>query len=68
MLSKNTKENYKKDLIQYLNHQAEHNQRKIKIKDTQADIIRTTMEVMINLITSSQKTLSDTIINLTKNH
>ena len=68
MLSKNTKENYKKDLIQYLNHQVEHNQRKIKIKDTQADIIRTTMEVMINLITSSQKTLSDTIINLTKNH
>ena len=56
MLSKKTKKNYKRDLIQYLSHQVQHNQCKIKIRYTQAAIIQTKMKIMINLTTSSQKT------------
>ena len=66
MPSKKTRKNYKRDLIQYLNHQAQHKQCKIKLTETQAAIIQTTMKDMINLITSSQKTSSAAIINLTK--
>ena len=66
MLSKTTKRNYKWDLIQHLNHQVQHNQRNIKIRDTQTAIIQTRMKVMTNLTTSSQKTSSATITNLTK--
>ena len=63
MPSKKTKKNYKRDLIQYLNHQAQHKKRKIK---TQAAIAQTIMGDMINLITSSQKTSSAITIKLTK--
>ena len=66
MLSKTTKRNYKWDLIQHLNHQVQHNQRNIKIRDTQTAIIQTRMKVMTNLTTSSQKTSSATTTNLTK--
>ena len=66
MLSKTTKRNYKWDIIQHLNHQVQHNQRNIKIRDTQTAIIQTRMKVMTNLTTSSQKTSSATITNLTK--
>ena len=64
---KKIKKNYKRDLIQHLNHQAQHKQGKIKIRETQAAFIQTTMKD-INLITSSQKTSSATIINLTNKH
>ena len=63
MSSKKTKKNYKRDLIQYLNHQAQHKKRKVK---TQAVIVQTIMGDMINLITSSQKTSSAITIKLTK--
>ena len=66
MPSKKTKKNYKRDLIQYLNHQAQHKKPKIKITETQAAIIQTIIRDMINLITSSQKNSSAIIINLTK--
>ena len=63
MPSKKTKKNYKRDLIQYLNHQAQNKKRKIK---TQAAIVQTIMGDLINLITSSQKTSSAITIKLTK--
>ena len=66
MPSKKTKKNYKIDVIQHLNHQAQHKQHKMKIRETQAAIIQITMKDMINLITPSQKTSSATIINLTQ--
>ena len=66
MPSKKTKKNYKIDVIQHLNHQAQHKQHKMKIRETQAAIIQITMKDMINLITPSQKASSATIINLTK--
>ena len=66
MPSKKTKKNYKIDVIQHLNHQAQHKQHKMKIRETQAAIIQITVKDMINLITPSQKTSSATIINLTK--
>ena len=55
MLSKTRYKNYKRDLIQYLNHQAQHNQHKIKIRDRLATIIQTKMKVMISLTTSKSK-------------
>ena len=66
MPSKKTKKNYKRNLIQYLNHQAQHKKSKIKITETQAATIQTIMRDMINLITSSQKTSSAITINLTR--
>ena len=66
MPSKKTKKNYKRGLIQYLNHQAQHKKHKTKITETQAAIIQTIIRDMINLITSSQKNSSAIIINLTK--
>ena len=66
MASKKTKKNYKRDLMLYLNHQAQHKKRKIKITETEAAIIQAIMRDMINLITSSQKTSSDITIKLTK--
>lgn len=66
MLSKPRYKNYKRDLIQYLSHQTQHNQRKVKIRDRLAAIIQTKMKVMINLTTSSQKTSCNAIIDLTK--
>lgn len=65
-LSKKTKRKYKSNLIQYLqyfNHQAQHNQSKIKNRDTKEAITQTEMKVMVNLITSIQNTLSAIIIN-----
>ena len=66
MPSKKTKKNYKRNLIQYLNHQAQHKKSKIKITETQAATIQTIMRDMINLITSSQKISSAITINLTR--
>ena len=56
----------KEELIQYLNHQAQHKKRKIKIKETQAAIIHTIWRDMMNLIISGQKTSSALTINLKK--
>ena len=39
--SKKTKNSYKKDLIQYFNHQDQHKKHKIKITETQAAITQT---------------------------
>ena len=65
-LSKKTKRKYKSDLIQYLqyfNHQAQHNQNKIKNRDTKEALTQTEMKVMINSITSIQNTLRAIIFN-----
>ena len=64
--SKKSKKNYKRDLILYLDHQAQHKKHKIKITETQATIIQKIMRDMIILITSSQKTSGAITINLTK--
>ena len=63
MSSQKTKKNYKRYLIQYLNHQAQNKKRKIK---TQAAIVQTIMGDMISLITSCQKTSIAITIKLTK--